>query len=164
MRWRGGVTNTPDQFGKLLVTGVVTHTWGFMFRVGGATGEHYEVHLPAGSSAWRWERYDPGYVQRMGDCFGDGPIAPGDHIGAMIEGAGALTVVSVWRWDADPDAGGPVDIANNWGLPDCQMAPRPGPYVDDGLTVGIRSYTGSSTTQATADNWSGGDSAAGGAQ
>ena len=157
LRWLGGVTNTPDQFEKLLVTSVATHTWGFMLRAGGPTGLHYEVHLPVGSAEWRWELYNPGFVERKGVCTGDAPIAAGDCIGATIEGAGPATIVSVWRWDADPDGGGPVDIGENWGPPDCTMVGALAPYVDEGSTIGVRSYTGSSSAPASADDWSGGD-------
>ena len=156
MRFVGGQTETVDQYGKLQVVSLQTHTWGFIFRADGVGGEHYEVHLPVGSLSWRWERYAPGFVERVGTCTGDGAIAAGDWIGATIEGTGTATVVKVWRWSTDPDAGGPANILN-WGPPDCIMTQDPGVSVDTGKVLGIRAYTGGSTASASADNWSGGD-------
>ena len=90
-------------------------------------------------------------------CTGDTILADGDYIGAMIQGTGAATTVSVWRWVADPDGGGPVDIVNNWGPPVCTMSSVPAPYADTGNSIGVRAYTGSSTADEVADNWCGGD-------
>ena len=76
---------------------------------------------------------------------------------ATIEGTGAGTIVSVWRWSVDPDGGGAVDIASNWGPPDCVMQGVAAPYVDTGTTIGVRAYAGGSTANEVADNWCGGD-------
>jgi cysteine-rich repeat protein len=157
MRWAVD-TGTVDQYGKLQVSVVQTHSWGFVFRASDVPGDHYQVHLPEGSSIWRWERYDPSFVRRVGECRGDASLAPGDWIGATITGTGVNTVVSVWRWDDDPDLGGPVDILMNWGPPTCVIDEDPQFPVDAGLRIGIRAYTGGSTAPAYADNWFGGDS------
>ncbi len=152
MPWLGGETETSDQFAKLQVIDLASHTFGFMFRVGDPSGLHYEVHLPQGSAEWRWELLDPDFVGRIGDCVGDQVLSNGDWIGAKVEGTGASTVVSAWRWDTDPGN----DPASR-GPPDCQMTQDPAPAVDLGRGVGIRAYTGSSTSSGFADNWSAGD-------
>lgn len=153
--WDGGLTDTADQLAKLQLVDLGVRSWGFMMRFGDSSGHHYEVHLPAGSSEWFWELYDPDIVERVSFCVGDQPPAPGDWLGAAVEGAGANTKVSVWRWDDDPDSGEPDPLAN-WGLPDCQM--KLAPSVDvDGRGIGIRSFTGSATDSSSIDNWTGGD-------
>ena len=40
-----------------------------------------EVHLPQGGSEWRWERNDPSFVERMGDCVGGGSASSGSWNG-----------------------------------------------------------------------------------
>ncbi len=157
MRWVGGVTETIDQFGKLQVTDPQTHSWGFIFRAGTVPGDHYEVLAIAGTNDWSWARYDPAFAGVLATCMGDGAVGGGDWLGATIEGVGATTSVSIWRWDTDPDLGGPVDITANWGPADCTMTSIAPPFVDIGTTVGIRSYTGSSSTNSVADNWKSGD-------
>jgi cysteine-rich repeat protein len=156
LRYSAGTTETVDQYGKLQVIDQRTHTWGFIFRAGPTPGDHYEVHLPSGSSQWRWERYDPGYVGLIGNCTGDAPLADNDWIGATIEGTGDATVVRVWRWTDDPDAGNPPNIAANWGVADCTMTQVPSQPVDGGTTLGIRAFTGGSNAPASADSWFGG--------
>ena len=157
MRYVAGTTATPNQFSKLQIISPATHTFGFMFRAGAAPGNHYEVHLPFGSASWRWERYNPGFVERMAECLGGGTASDGDWIAAAITGSGPTTDVYVWHWNSDPDSGGPVDIAANWGAPDCVMN-SPGPtYVDSGLHLGARAYTGTSTASGFMDNWTGGN-------
>ncbi len=157
VRYLAATTASSDQFGKMQVVSPASHTFGFMFRAGATPGEHYEVHLPKGSSSWRWERYDPGFVERVGECPGSGQLSDGNWIGATVEGSGANSVVSVWRWNGDPDLGGPVDIDANWGPPDCTMSPAGTGYVDSGNHLGVRAYTGNSTASGFADNWTGGD-------
>ena len=154
--WDGGITGTPSQHGKLQLVDLGVRSWGFMLRFGDSSGHHYEVHLTAGSSQWRWELLDPDFVELVDSCFGDQPPAPADWLGVAIEGAGANTKVSVWRWDADPDPGAPDPVAN-WGAPDCQMLLDPTVDVDDGRGVGVRSYTGNSTSPSSIDNWTAGD-------
>ena len=154
--WDGGLTDTPDQFAKLQLVDIGARSWGFILRFGDSSGHHYEVHVAASSGEWRWELLDPDFVGRVGSCLGDRPPTPGDWLGAAIEGAGANTKVSVWRWDADPDPGAPNPAAQ-WGAPDCQMELDPGVQVDDGRGMGVRSYTGNSTSSASIDNWTGGD-------
>jgi len=160
--WDGGLTDTPDQYAKLQLVDLGVRSWGFILRFGDSSGHHYEVHLPAGSSEWRWELYDPDFVQQVGSCLGDQPPAPGDWLGVAIEGAGADSKVSVWRWDADPDMGTPDPVAN-WGPPQCQMQPDPSDDdevdvdVDDGRGMGVRSFTGNSTASGSIDNWTGGN-------
>ena len=157
IRWAGGDTVGVDQYGKLQVNLRQTHAWGFMFRVGGPSGQHYEVQLPAGTAEWRWERYDPSFARRIGDCIGDSALSDGDYLGATVKGAGNDTVVSVWRWSDDPDGGGSVNVGLSWGPPDCVMTQNPQTPVDAGTTLGIRSYTGNSAQNSRADNWCGGD-------
>jgi len=153
LRWVGGTTATSDQFAKLRITLQNTHTSGFMFRLGDPSGHHYEVHLPAGSAEWRWELYDPGFVGRVGDCIGDQAAANGNVLAARIDGSGADTLVSVWRWDTDPG-----NDPSTWGEPDCQMSQDPATPVDLGTSLGLRSYTGGSPVAGFADDWSAGDS------
>jgi hypothetical protein len=160
LRWVGGATDTIDQYGKIQLTDASPEPFGFMLRVNGTPGEHYEVHLPANSTSWRWERYDPLWLETKANCSGDTSATDGDYIGVTIEGTGIDTLVSVWRWDVDPDAGGAVDIANNWGPPDCTMQGAAGPYVDTGTSLGIRAYSLTANTDTFADNWCGGDVAA----
>ena len=150
-------TSTADQFGKLELTDPNTDSYGFLMRFGDANG-HYEVHLPPGTTEWRWEAYDPlfGFIERVDDCLGDVAISNGDVIGAKIEGSGVDTLVSVWRWDTDPNPGqGYDDLA--WGAPDCVMIGDPTVPIDAGFSTGVRAHSGSTTTPALADNWSGGD-------
>ena len=150
-------TDTPSQFGKLKIQVANTHTWGFQSRLNDSTGHHYEVHLPIGSSEWRWELYNPGFVERVSQCAGDAAVGNGDWIGFTIDGSGPNTTVEVWRWDFDPDGGGVTDPAGNWGAPDCVMQELPSVNVAGGLGLGIRSYTGSSKKSASIDYWVGGD-------
>lgn len=149
-----GSTAGADQYAKLQLAQQNGATWGFIFRLGDPTGRHYQVHLPPGGVEWRWESYDPGFVQREGDCIGDQEPVDGDWIGVQVEGAGASTLVSVWRWNADP---GPDPLVD-WGPPDCQMQQDPSaPAPDVGTGLGIRAFTGSSTQLAFADDWTAGD-------
>ena len=157
MRYVSGQTEAVDQFSKLRVVQSATHTWGFIFRAGAASeGDHYQVALDS-NGRWNWDLHDPDFVEAVGSCSGGPPSSDGDWIAAAIEGSGANTVVSGWRWPADPDAGGPVDITNNWGPPNCQVTAEPSEFIDVGGTIGIRSDTGDSTSTASADGWSGGD-------
>ena len=158
----GNPTDTPDQYSKLRVVTSASHSWGFMFRRGDSSGRHYEVHTSDGSTEWRWELYDPGFVERISTCVGDAPLQNGNWIGATIVGSGGATQVAVYRWNTDPDAGGPADPLTNWGTPDCTVVANPSIAADDGLGLGIRSYTGGSTQSASADNWSAGDLGSGG--
>ena len=157
LRYVADTTASPDQFGKLRIVSSAAHTFGFIFRSGSAPGPHYEVHLPKGTTQWRWERYDPSFVERLGDCAGDGFVADGNWVGATVEGTGVSTLVSVWRWNSDPDLGNDVDIVNNWGPPDCTMVSAGPIFVDAGNQVGIRAYTGSSAASGFADDWASGD-------
>jgi len=109
------------------------------------------------SDEWFWAFHDDPDFATVGSCAGDTEPLDGDWIAATVQGRGADTVVSVWRWDTDPDAGGPVDIATNWGPPDCQITSDPATPVDTGHTVAIRSYTGRSTSASRVDGWAGGD-------
>ena len=153
--WGGGLTDTPDQFAKLQLVDLGVRSWGFILRYGDSSGHHHEVHLAAESSEWRWELYDPEFVEQVGSCLGGQAPVAGDWLGVAIEEAGTDTKVSVWRWDADPDPGDP-DLLANWGTPDCQM--RVAPSVDvGGRGMGVRSYTGGSTSPSSIDNWLGGD-------
>ncbi|MDH3627478.1 MAG: DUF4215 domain-containing protein, partial [Acidobacteriota bacterium] len=153
----GGTTTSANQYSKLQVTSLASHTWGFMLRVGGPASDHYQVHLPNGASEWRWERHDPNFVGRIDDCVGDGPALAGDWVGVTVEGAGTDTVVQVWRWFVDPDFGGPVDVVTNWGAADCVMTADPAMPVNGNTGLGVRAYTGHLSASATADNWFGGD-------
>jgi len=158
IRYVGAETDTGEQFGKLRIVLSRTHSWGFIFRSGsGSPSLHYEVSPIPGSSEWRWTLNDPFFVETVGACFGGAPLADGDWVGAAVEGAGGDTMVSVWRWDADPDAGGAPDVSNNWGAPDCQITDDPSIFVDGGRTLGLRAFTGSSSASAFADDWAGGD-------
>ena len=157
MRYVGGQTETDDQFSKLRIVQSSTHTWGFVFRADASSaGSHYQVLLLS-NGTWSWAMHDPDFVEVVGNCSGGTPLSDGDWIAATVEGSGPNTVISGWRWPNDPDAGGPVDIANNWGPPHCQITADPSQFVDVGGTIGIRSYTGNSTSPAAADGWSGGD-------
>ena len=114
-------------------------------------------HVGAARTEWRWELYDPGFVEQISTCVGDAPLQNGNWIGATIVGSGGATQVAVYRWNTDPDAGGPADPLTNWGTPDCTVVANPSIAADDGLGLGIRSYTGSSSSVASADSWAAGD-------
>ena len=157
LEWQGGSTQAPDQYAKLQVATAGSRSWGFMFRRGDSSGRHYEVHASSSSTEWRWELMDPNFVERISTCVGDAPLQDGDWIGATIVGSGAATEVAVYRWDTDPDAGGAADPSTNWGTPDCTVEASPSIAVDDGLWLGIRSYTGSSSSSASASSWAAGD-------
>ncbi|MDH3786703.1 MAG: hypothetical protein OEV00_15430, partial [Acidobacteriota bacterium] len=159
LRWGNGTTTDIDQYGKLQLVNPVGKGWGFSFRLNGTPGLHYQVHLVLAENEWRWETYDPGYVSRSDSCLGDETASNGDWMGATVEGSGASTLVRVWRWNLDPDMGGPVDISNNWGAPDCIMAANPTDAVDGGNSLGLRTYNRNSTADSFVDNWAGGDCA-----
>ena len=154
--WDGGLTATPEQFAKLQVVQKASHTWGFLFRSADPSGHHYEVHLPQGGTSWRWELLDPDFVERVDDCIGDAAVQNGDWLGATVVGTGTDAVVSVWRWDLDPDLGGSADPDANWGPPGCTMSADPS-VTSDGRELGIRTYTGNSSAPSQADHWAAGD-------
>lgn len=153
--WAGSQTTDVNQFGKLQIVTSNTHSWGFIFRAAGTPGVHYEVH-PTSTNEWRWESQNV-TLTRLSTCLADTPLADGNWIGATVEGVGPNTIVSIWRWNTDPDAGAAVNVSANWGTPTCTMTASAGTFVDTGLNVGIRSYTGNATTNAVADNWFSGD-------
>ncbi len=68
-------------------------------------------------------------------------------------GSGSGTEVSLYRWDADPDAGGVPDPEASWGPPDCVLQSATGPFADTGQYGGIRFY-GNDSADSRADNWS----------
>jgi hypothetical protein len=153
--WGGGLTDWADQYAKLRLVSLGSRSWGFMLRFTDSSGHHYQVHLTAGTSEWRWDLHDSDFVEQIDSCLGDQAPVDDDWLGVAIEGAGPSTKVSVWRWDGDPDPGDPDPLAN-WGLPDCQM--QADPSVDaGGRAMGIRSYTFGSAAPSSIDNWSGGD-------
>ena len=41
-------TASTDQYSKLQIASLTSHTWGFMLRVNGPSSDHYQVHLPKG--------------------------------------------------------------------------------------------------------------------
>ncbi len=161
MRWRGGAsggdTGTPNQYGKLQIRSPLTKTpAGFIARSNAPTGPlagHYEIHFKTDTKEWRWEYYNPLWQATLGSCAGDGTLAALDWIGFAITGSGPNTEVSLYRWSADPDAGGPPNPLAAWGPPDCVLQSATGPFADTGQYGGIRFY-GNDPANSRADNWS----------
>lgn len=154
VRYIGQNAINADQFAKMRIAsdplvggGGEGRVWGFLFRAGSGvnSGPHYRAEFFANirnSYEARWLRVTnnttDATIETEAALAGD--INDNTWIGSRVVGSGNDTVLSFWRWDADPDGGSEIDIAANWGVADSTMTTNPGAdVINVGLTIGIHS-------------------------